>query len=348
MMNDAKMTPLVYKVDSDKSWLVDIPVSVMIWTRPVLQREQFEVLRKARPSVLFLISDGGRNNHETALIAESRAVFDDIDWHCTVHKLFWDSNQGMYSVSRLANSYKWKNADRMILLEDDIIPSVSYFRFCKEMLDKYEDDLRVLGVCGMNHEGVTKGTGSDYIFSREASIWGMAIWRRTFENRNFNYSGNDYALKTISESARLNPDFQNRLRGYANNDVYEGHMPSSEFWYAFDVFAQNQLYIVPTKNLISNKGCTSNAAHSAELKILPKGIQRVFNMDIYELEFPLKEPQFITPDIRYQNAVYRIMGVGHPLVRTHRRMSRALRILRYQGVSRLFSKLKGAVNRAES
>lgn len=348
MMNDLKMIPLVYEVDVDNRWLVDIPVSVMIWTRPDLQREQFEVLRKARPSVLFLISDGGRNKHEAALIAESRAVFNDIDWRCTVHKLFWDSNQGMYSVSRQASSYKWKNADRMILLEDDIIPSVSYFRFCKEMLDKYEDDLRVLGVCGMNHEGVTKGASSDYIFSREASIWGMAIWRRTIENRNFTYSGNDYALRTISESAQLNPDFQKRLLGYANSDIYEGHISNGEFWYAFDVFAQNQLYIVPTKNLVSNKGCTSNATHSAELKTLPKGIQRVFNMDTYELEFPLKNPQFITPDIRYQKTVYRIMGVGHPLVRTHRRISRALRILRYQGVSRLFRKLMGAINRAES
>ena len=348
MMDDMKMIPQVYEVESDEGWLVDIPVSVMIWTRPGLQREQFEVLRKARPSVLFLISDGGRNEREAALIAESRAVFDGIDWRCTVHKLFWDSNQGMYSVSRQANSYKWKAADRMILLEDDIIPSVSFFRFCKEMLDKYEDDLRVLGVCGMNHEGVTKMTDGDYFFSREASIWGMAIWRRTIENRNIAYSDNAYALRTISESSQLNPDFRKRLRGYANSDIFEGHIAGSEFWYAFDVFAQNQLYVVPSKNLISNKGCTSDAAHSSELKVLPKGIQQVFNMDTYELDFPLKEPAFMTPDIRYQKRVYRIMAVGHPLVIVHRKLSRALRILRYQGLSGLSMKLLEVVNRTES
>lgn len=347
-MIDKKMTPLVYEVDANNDWLVDIPVSVMIWTRPDLQREQFEVLRKAKPSVLFLISDGGRNDREATLIAESRAVFDDIDWHCTVHKLFWDSNQGMYSVSHQSNSYQWAVADRMVLLEDDIVPSVSYFQFCKDMLDKYEDDLRVLGVCGMNHEGISEEIDSDYFFSREASIWGMAIWRRTIENRNFDYSDNDYAIRTITDASSLNHDFQKRLRGYAENDTYEGHVASSEFWYAFDVFAQNQLYIVPTKNLISNKGCTSNSTHSAELKILPKGIQRVFNMETYELDFPLKDPVFITPDIRYQKTVYRIMGVGHPLVRVHRKLSRALRILRYQGASKLIKKMESAVHSTES
>lgn len=347
-MCNEKLNPQVYEVINTTSWLVDIPVSITLWTRPALQKEQFEVLRLARPSTLFLISDGGRNANEANLIAESRAVFNDIDWCCTVHKLFWDSNQGMYSTSRQSAEYMWSVADRMILLEDDIIPSVSYFRFCKEMLDKYENDLRVLGVCGMNHEGVTERTESDYFFSREASIWGMAIWRRTYENRNFNYSANEYAQRTITECASLNPEFQKRLKGYANSDMYEGHVAGAEFWYAFDVFAQNQLYIIPTKNLISNKGCTSDAAHSAELKILPKGIQRVFNMATYELIFPLKAPEFITPDIRYQKSVYRIMGVGHPLVKVHRKLSRALRILHYQGIMALLKKMGNAVNRIET
>ncbi len=348
MTNNVKMTPQVAEVKSGNAWLVDLPVSVTIWTRPDLQREQFEVLRQARPSELFLISDGGRNENESTLIAESRAIFDDVDWCCTVHRLFWEINQGMYSVSQQAAAYMWAVADRMVLLEDDIIPSVTYFRFCREMLDKYEDDLRVLGVCGMNHEGVTEESDGDYFFSREASIWGMAIWRRTFENRDYDYSGNAYALKVISEAASLNPNFQRKLRGYAESDVYGGHIAGAEFWYAFDVFAQNQLYIVPSKNLISNKGCTADATHSGELKTLPKGVQRVFNMKTYELSFPLKEPAFITPNIRYQKSVYRIMGVGHPLISAHRKLSRALRILRYQGLSGFSKKLLKLRNRFES
>lgn len=341
------MTPNVKKIQTEKPYLVDLPVSVMIWTRPDLQRMQFEVLRQARPSVLFLTSDGGRNDHERELIRQSRSVFDDIDWSCIVHELFFDSNQGMYSVSSQTMPYKWSQADRMVLLEDDIIPSVDYFRFCEEMLDKYEDDLRVLGVCGMNHEGISECVDGDYFFSREASIWGMAIWKRTIENRGFDYSENEYALRAIRESAEFNPDFQRRLAAYAKSDMYEGHVASSEFWYAFDVFAQNQLYIIPKKNLISNRGCSAAASHSDELRALPKGIQRVFNMDVHNLEFPLKHPMFVTPDIRYQKAVYRIMGVGHPWVLLHRKISRALRLLYYKGPRSLFNKTMSAIRRNE-
>ena len=33
--------------------------------------------------------------------------------------------------------------DKCIVLEDDDVPSVSFFTFCKEMLDKYEQDPRI-------------------------------------------------------------------------------------------------------------------------------------------------------------------------------------------------------------
>lgn len=341
------MMPNVREIKTGRPYLVDLPVSVMIWTRPELQRMQFDVIAQARPSVLFLISDGGRNERERELINQSRSVFNEIDWNCTVHEIFFDSNQGMYSINKQVSPYKWGQADRMVLLEDDIIPSVDYFRFCAEMLDKYENDLRILGVCGMNHEGVSELVDGDYLFSREASIWGMAIWRRTIENRNFDYSNNEYALKAITEASRLNPDFQKRLVGYANSEVYEGHVAAGEFWYAFDVFAQNQLYIVPKKNLISNRGCSAASAHADDLKLLPKGIQRVFNMETYSLCFPLKHPAFVTPDIRYQKAVYRIMGVGHPMITLHRKLSRALRIFVFKGPKSLLSKAISVNNRNE-
>ena len=47
-----------------KEYLVDVPVKINIWIRPDCQRKQFQVLQQARPSILFLVSDGGRNKEE--------------------------------------------------------------------------------------------------------------------------------------------------------------------------------------------------------------------------------------------------------------------------------------------
>lgn len=333
----------------ERQALVELPVFVRIWIRPNLQREQFEIIREARPSVLFLVSDGGRNDDERERIAQSRAVFDDIDWDCDVYQLYWCMNVGMYTSASQSADFIWERADRCVWLEDDIMPSVSAFRFWAEMLDKYEDDKRVLGVCAMNHEGISEDVKSDYFFSREASIWGMGIWRRTYNIRSlgFEFANDPYLINRMEENASLNPDFNRRLRGYASGSLYEGHAATGEFWNAFSALVANQLYIVPKKNMISNRGCRADSAHADEIRLLPKGMRRVFDMERHELEFPLKEPLYIVPDIRYQKAVYRIMGVGHPLVIFHRRVQRALRILVFRGPSALLRKLKSHHNRLE-
>ena len=156
--------------------LVDLPVRVRIWTRPDFQEEQLEILRQVRPSILFLVSDGGRNAKERELIGASRELFESVDWDCEIHKLYWEENLGLYKTAALSRQYIWERVDRCVWLEDDIMPSVGAFRFWAEMLERYKDDTRVLGVCAMNHEGVSEGVNADYFFSRVASIWGMATW----------------------------------------------------------------------------------------------------------------------------------------------------------------------------
>lgn len=98
-----------------KPWLVDVPVKVNIWVRPECQRKQFEVIKQARPSILFIQSDGGRNEQEWKIINEHRKMFDtEIDWDCTVYKLYEETNQGMYTMGRKLHDFVWSKVDRCI------------------------------------------------------------------------------------------------------------------------------------------------------------------------------------------------------------------------------------------
>lgn len=336
-------------IDCGNPSMFDVPVEVRIWTRPLLQREQFECLRREKPSIMILVSDGGRTPEEMELIKQSRSVFDSVDWDCEVHRLFWDENAGMYATAAKASDYIWARYDRCIWLEDDIMFADGFIRFCTEMLERYKDDERVLAVCGMNHEGVSVGPNADYFFSREASIWGLAIWRRSFYRpAEILETPFEYERERILENARLNPDFRRRLRGYAVDLSYEGHVPAGEFWHAFAAFGNNQLYVVPTRNMISNKGCAADSTHADDFKMLPKGLRKIFAMRTYSPPEKIKHPILMVPDVRYEKAVYRIMAVGHPMVRLYRKTVRAAKILFRRGPSALFAKLGNAVKpRAE-
>ena len=44
----------VKQIKADKPYLVDVPVKINIWIRRECQRRQFEVIKQARPSILFV------------------------------------------------------------------------------------------------------------------------------------------------------------------------------------------------------------------------------------------------------------------------------------------------------
>ena len=325
-----------------KEALVDVPVRVNIWIRSDCQKKQFEVLKKARPSIIFLQSDGGRNAKEWEIIHENRKLFDEgIDWKCQVFKLYETENNGLYKMAEKTRNLIWENVDRCIFLEDDYVPAVSYFRFCAEMLERYKDDLRVSFVTGYNHMGINKNVDSDYFFSGEGTIWGCATWKRTDELCNLNYKDSLYTTQKICEVARLEKKgYEKIITGYANDNKYGGHVAGTEFYKNFLRFAQGQICIVPKKNLIKNIGVGEGAAHSSDnIYKLPKRVQKFFNSQTYELDFPLTHPKFCVRNIEYDNYVNKVLAWHHPLIFTCRKVETALRCLMYGD----FKKIKSGV-----
>ena len=310
-----------------KDYLVDVPVAVQLWIRPEAQRQQCEILKQARPSILLVISDGGRTEEERALIQQNRDLFDhEIDWNCTVHRFYSDVNLGTYGCIQAMHRFVWQYVDRCVFLEDDILPSVGFFRFCAELLEKYKDDPRIYAICGMNHEGVSEEVSSDYFFSRYGSIWGHALWKRSYEQYyDYRFRNDPYTTGLIEEAAsKVIPGHRKQIVNIAARGEYDGHQPGGEFFMNFAIYGQHQMLIIPKRNMISNIGCDISSAHANSLNNLPKGIRRVFNMKRYEPEFPLKHPDYVFPDTRYEKVRNRIMGFGHPFVTFYRRVETVL------------------------
>lgn len=301
-------------------YLVDVPVKINIWIREECQKMQFDILRKARPSILFIQSDGGRNEKEWKAIRANRKLFDEkIDWECEVYRIYEDTNQGLYAMGRKVAKYIWDRVDRCIFLEDDQLMSVSFFRFCAELLEKYKDDTRINCICGMNHLGVYKATNTDYFFSRQGSIWGIATWKRSWELRQkgFDYGNDPYSMKLLKERLKNNKSHWKREQAYIANKHFEGHAPGSEFWIEHAMYAENQLQIIPKYNMICNIGYV-NAEHFSHLKALPPKTRTIFNMKTYEYHFPLKHPRIVAPDLIYEKQRNKIMAYNTPLIKVIR------------------------------
>ena len=316
-----------------RPWLVDVPTAINIWIRPHCQKEQFSAIRKARPRILFLISDCGRNEAEMKKVLENRTMVESqIDWDCRVYKIYSDTNLGMYQMALKADEVIWKTVDRCIFFEDDQIPSISFFQFCAELLEKYKDDLRISTICGMNNFGTSENVQSDYFFSPLTNVWGFATWKRTMDLfYNFSYGKDPYIMRLLNDQTRFRKDFQRKIHGYALDQYYQGHIAYTEFFFEFARYAHHQLCIVPKKNMITNIGYGDGAAHAPKRMAIPRSLRCAFDLPRYEVEFPLKHPQYVISDTLYERKSYDLRQERTAWQRMMRTLESKYLYLRYGG-----------------
>ena len=326
MKSTAATTSLLQKYPS----ITDISVLLVFFNRPDTFSQVFGQVRLARPSHLFLYQDGPRNEHDMEGIMACREIAGQIDWECDVHEKFLDVNQGCDPSVYHALIWAFSQTEKLIILEDDCVPSLSFFPFCKEMLDRYETDKRIMMIAGFNADEVSPGVTEDYFFTSVFSVWGWATWRRVAELWDSSYSFmhdefNLRQLETLIRQRRYRPEI---LR------MFHDHSTSGKAYFETIVqaamFFNTGLTIMPSKNQINNIGQTANSTHySGSLKTMPHRVRRLFTMKRLELTFPLKHPKFVYENTRYKERLYRINAWGHPWIKACYSAEELLLNLRY-------------------
>lgn len=281
-------------------WKNDVAVLSIFWARPDVFKQSFARIREARPRILLLWQDGPRKNRPDDMgnIMACRKIAENIDWECEVHRNYHSENMGCDPSTHLSHKWAFSIVDKCIILEDDIVPSLSFFPFCIELLNRYEDDKRIDRICGMNLLG-TYETGSDYFFARYGSSWGWASWRRVAEtwDTEYEFLNDNYAVSLLGQvfnAPKKFQEWQRRCKRY--------HSEGVAYWEVIvgaRTLLQNGLVIYPTKNMICNVGLGANSTH-APGKLEEVGTTRnAFFMNTYEYSFPLKHPRYMMADDRF-------------------------------------------------
>ena len=291
----------------------DIAVLMLFFNRPDSFRQVFEEVRKARPSRLFLYQDGPRGAQDMEGIMACRQIAEQVDWECDVRRNYQQHNQGCDPSGYLSHKWAFSLADKVMVLEDDVVPSQSFFPFCKEMLDRYEHDQRVGMIAGFNVDEVTPDVPYDYFFTTAFSIWGWASWRRVVDRWDGSYAFMDDAfamrqLRDMAAKQRLRPDF---LRMCAHHKASGKPYFESIFWST--MVMNSMLAVMPSRNMISNVGAMLDSTHfSTSLSTMPRRLRRIFTMQRHELSYPLHHPHHVVEYTPYKERLYLVNAWGHP------------------------------------
>ncbi|MCP2728634.1 glycosyltransferase family 2 protein [Limnofasciculus baicalensis] len=276
-------------------WQLKTPVVFIIFKRPDTTEKVFEVIRQAKPPKLLVIADGARADKpgEAEKCAAARAIIDRVDWDCEVLTNYSDVNLGC--AKRVSSGLDWvfDNVEEAIILEDDCIPHPTFFRFCEELLERYQNDDRIMVIAGNNFQFGHRKIDYSYYFSRYNHCWGWASWRRAWQHFDFTMKvwpevrDNNLLRDILLDASAVKywkKIFQSTYRG-------EGKIDSWAFRWTFTCWVQSGLTILPNVNLITNIGYAKDATHTTK--------SNQFDMMAVEaINFPLQHPPFVIRDVK--------------------------------------------------
>lgn len=276
----------------------DVPVAFIIFNRPDTTAMVFEEIRKAKPSKLYVIADGARPDREGEKEKTEecrRYVEEHIDWPCTLEKIYSDVNLGckvrVYTgITEVLEKEPWT-----IILEDDVVPTQSFFDFCSDLLHMYSDDKKVMMISGTNYFDGHE-IKDNYTFSCFSSIWGWATWARAWQYY-------DPDIKRWPE-IRKSGKFKRVQGGIAYlflkehmDSVYEHRKDTWDLQWDFARHSHRGLGIVPAGNLVRNIGFErEDATHTNS-----NGASDM-NFSYGSVSFPLEKKAEIKRDVDYDAA----------------------------------------------
>jgi len=212
------------------SELFDTPILFCIFNRPELTAKVFESIRQRQPKTLMIACDGPR----TCKLAMSSAI-----------------------------SWAFEQAEQLIILEDDCLPNPSFFGFCESLLIRYHDNPDVMMISGNNFQPSPRSDAS-YYFSRWTHIWGWATWKQAWQQFDIDVS----SWPKLKETAQLRSIFKSPVE-YAHwaqtlDSQHAGKIDTWDFPWAYAVWSNNGMSILPERNLVTNIGFGDDATHTTD------------------------------------------------------------------------------------
>lgn len=245
---------------------METPILIYPFKRPDLTKKVLDNVMKSQPQKIFIAVDAPREyiDGEIELVFQVRKLIDNYNFEsCKVEKLYLEKNIGIDRIHEVI-SWFFEHNETGIVLEDDIVPNISFFNFVDELLEHYKNNGKVKFITGSNFiSHKYKSNKNSYHFTNIPSFWGWATWRNEWQAIDFNLvntiSENDY-ISILKEKFTRDGDFNYFKRLYDFQRT--GSQIGGDQKIMFNVWAQKGVCIVPSKNLISNIGINHEHANS--------------------------------------------------------------------------------------
>jgi GT2 family glycosyltransferase len=260
------------------------PVAVYTYTRVDHVVRTLESLRRnhlAPYTVLYLVSDGAKDDAARPAVQRIRDHVDDLTGFREVVRVYREKNLGLRISPPSAEQMILGDHGRIINMEDDNLTSPNFLDFMNAGLQHFEDDPAVYSICGYCPPLSAASAGDFWRFPWNLS-WGYAVWKRKHDR--FHPLDNRYREWRSSGLLRR----QNAAGGlYVSDSARRDFLGQKYFPDATlctRMFEAGMQAVVPTVSKVHNTGQDGSGQSSGQVTdkydaALDTGDRRSFDFD---------------------------------------------------------------------
>lgn len=259
--------------------MFNTPILFLIFNRPDTTKQVLAKIRAVKPKNLYIAADGprpGKEGEDDLCKETKRSVLEGIDWDCEVKTLFRKENKGCGLAVSEAITWFFENVEEGIILEDDCLPSLSFFYYSEYCLNRYRNNFTIMHIGGNNFIDAKRGNNT-YFYSAFNHVWGWATWRRAWNF--YKYDLKKINMEEIHRTVNYYfplPLSEQWLSFYKSLLVNE--IDTWDYQWTFCIWLNRGLSIYPNVNLVSNIGFGPGATHTID------ATNKFSNLPCYEIE----------------------------------------------------------------
>lgn len=294
------------------------PILLLLFNRSDNASRLIDALSLLKPAILYVNIDAprGGNKGDTKEVALCKKLVGKIDWECTIYRQYHKRNLGCKLSVVSGINWFFDNCEEGIILEDDCIPSLSFFQFSSKMLYQYRHDDRVMQISGSNFVATNKSPLNTYYFSALNDIWGWATWKRAWSKFSLDMTGLDEFLdQGLLETYTGNPEISKWLRAY----LISAKNPHCTTWSSQWTYAMLKNFafsLVPPINLVHNIGFTGQGGTHASFSSF-----KVYASFVAEDSNCFEPPQFFAPNRKLDSIRFALIKNTDPIFSLRSKMS---------------------------
>ena len=243
------------------------PIVMFVYNRKDHFLQTYNALKmcpEAKESELYVFSDGAKGENDKANVEDVREtvkkVLNDNDF-LSLNLIESEVNKGLaksiiQGVTEIINKY-----GRVIVLEDDCVPSPYFLNYMNKALDFYENDKQIGSVAGYSLIlPFPEDYKSDVYVTYRSCSWGWATWKEVWDNVDWDLAYINDFFKNRKLIKRFNSFGNDRLVRLYHQTVTNANSWSVKF--GAHHIKENLLTVYPRYSYISNIGCDESGVHS--------------------------------------------------------------------------------------